>query len=93
MCMFCTATLVSFVKCKSERTHLYTCYINPAKLCDSSQEVIFKFTFFHFFHFQRYSKVFEKLEKKVDKENIVEEKLFVQIQNLGPKDVFVSCIC
>lgn len=44
-------------------------------------------------HFQRYSKVFEKLDKKVDKENIVEEKLFVQIQNLGPKDVFVSCIC
>ncbi|XP_052077494.1 cyclic nucleotide-binding domain-containing protein 2-like isoform X1 [Mytilus californianus] len=37
---------------------------------------------------KRYSKVFEKLEKKIDKENITAEKLFVQIQNLGPRDVF-----
>ena len=40
--------------------------------------------------FQRYSRVFDRFEKK--KESKIGEKLFVQIQNLGPRDVFVSCV-
>lgn len=49
------------------------------------------FTYYRYSFFQRYSRMFDKIQRR-EKEDTEKEKLFVQIQNLGPKDVFVCTI-